>query len=73
MRRKTTDVKLEGGVGFLGLLTLLFITLKLTDVIGWSWWWVLAPSWGFVAVVLALLAIAAVLVSFDFEDLEGKK
>ncbi|WP_339060069.1 hypothetical protein [Tepidibacillus marianensis] len=32
------------GVGFLGLLTLIFITLKLTGVIDWSWWWVLSLS-----------------------------
>ena len=32
-----------GGIGFVGLLTIVFITLKLTRVIAWSWWWVLAP------------------------------
>jgi hypothetical protein len=35
----------SGGVGFLGLLTIVFITLKLTGVIDWSWVWVLAPLW----------------------------
>ena len=29
----------------LGVLTLLLVTLKLTEVIDWSWWWVLAPTW----------------------------
>ena len=33
----------QGGVGFLGLLTLAFIVLKLTHVIAWSWFWVLSP------------------------------
>lgn len=33
----------SGGIGFLGLLTIVFITLKLTGVINWSWWWVLPP------------------------------
>jgi hypothetical protein len=28
---------------FLSILTLLFITLKLTGLITWSWWWVLSP------------------------------
>ena len=32
-------------VGFLDVLTLIFITLKLTNVITWSWWWVLSPIW----------------------------
>ena len=32
-------------IGFFGLLGIVFITLKLTGVIGWSWIWVLAPFW----------------------------
>jgi hypothetical protein len=35
----------NGGIGFTGLLALVFITLKLTDHIAWSWWWVLSPIW----------------------------
>ena len=35
----------NGGIGFVGLLTIVFITLKLIDVISWSWWLVLAPIW----------------------------
>jgi hypothetical protein len=34
-----------GGVSFIGLLTLLFIGLKLTGYITWSWVWVLSPIW----------------------------
>jgi hypothetical protein len=33
------------GIGFIGLLTILFIGLKLTGFIKWSWWWVLSPLW----------------------------
>lgn len=33
-------------IGILGLLGLLFVALKLTGVIAWSWWWVTAPFWG---------------------------
>lgn len=43
------------GGGFTGLLTIVFITLKLTGYIDWSWWWVLAPLW--IPIVLALLFI----------------
>lgn len=32
-------------INFGGLLGIVFITLKLCHVIGWSWWWVLAPFW----------------------------
>jgi hypothetical protein len=35
----------SGGIGFLGLLTIVFITLKLLDKIQWPWLWVLAPVW----------------------------
>lgn len=35
----------SGGIGFAGLLTILFIGLKLTGIIEWSWWWVLSPLW----------------------------
>lgn len=35
----------SSGIGFTGLLTIVFITLKLCHVIDWSWWWVLAPTW----------------------------
>ena len=33
------------GIGFIGFLTLIFITLKLTGQIDWSWWWVWSPFW----------------------------
>lgn len=42
---------------FLGLLTLVFITLKLTGFIGWSWLWVLSPMWLPLAVALGILAL----------------
>ena len=53
-------------MGFLGLLTLLFVGLKLAGVIGWSWWWVLAPLWGPVGTPagLGLLNVALAGVAF---------
>ncbi|HEY7883878.1 MAG TPA: hypothetical protein VIC08_02910 [Cellvibrionaceae bacterium] len=47
----------SGGIGFLGLLTIVFIVLKLTGYIAWSWWWVLAPMWIPTAFAVLLLAI----------------
>lgn len=47
------------GVGFIGLLALLFIALKLANVITWSWLWVLSPVW-----ISAFLVIAAVILLF---------
>lgn len=46
-----------GGIGFMGLLTILFIGLKLTGHIDWSWWWVLAPIWGSIALI-TVVAVA---------------
>ena len=57
---KTTNNSNAGGLGFGGLLTLVFITLKLIGHIEWSWWWVLAPIWIPILIVLAILAIALV-------------
>lgn len=34
-----------GGIGLGGVLLVVFIVLKLCEVIAWSWWWVLCPLW----------------------------
>lgn len=47
----------SGGVGFLGLLTIAFIVLKLCKVIDWSWWWVTCPFWGMWVIYLIFLPI----------------
>lgn len=40
-----SETRTSSGIGFSGLLTILFVGLKLTHVINWSWWWVLSPIW----------------------------
>jgi hypothetical protein len=53
-------------LGFFSLLAIVFITLKLTGVIAWSWWWVLSPLWGPVAVVLVVaILIGLIALAFD--------
>lgn len=47
----------SGGVGFAGLLTIVFIVLKLLGKIDWTWWWVLSPLWISACIVLAVLGI----------------
>lgn len=47
------------GSSFLGLLTLIFITLKLLDKIEWSWIWVLSPIWLPIGIVLLIAIIYA--------------
>jgi hypothetical protein len=44
----------SGGIGFAGLLTIVFITLKLIGKINWSWWWVLPPIWITAGIVLLI-------------------
>lgn len=50
----------SNGIGFTGLLTIVFITLKLTHVIKWSWWWVLVPLWISAGVAMFILLVILV-------------
>lgn len=54
-------VSVQVGPNFFGLLTIVFITLKLTGYITWSWWWVLAPLWLVFVVVVGIVAIVFLL------------
>jgi len=45
------------GPGILGWLTLIFLTLKLTGFISWSWWWVLSPTLIPLSLIVILLII----------------
>ena len=62
---KNKEIK-NSGVSFYGLLTILFIGLKLTGHISWSWVWVLAPLWISLAIGLTLAVIMAI------NEYEGK-
>lgn len=57
--------KTSGGVGFFGALTLLFIALKMTGHIAWSWWWVLAPMWIPIALILLFVAFVVTIENTD--------
>jgi hypothetical protein len=50
---------------FFPILTLIFITLKLTGYIAWSWFWVLAPLWIPAAIFLVILVVFAILYLMD--------
>lgn len=50
----------SGGIGIVGILTTIFIVLKLVGVIDWTWFWVLSPmiiSFAFVVVVAIIIFI----------------
>ena len=53
----------SGGIGFVGLLTILFIALKLTGHITWSWWWVLSPLWISAIIVVLILGLVLIYVN----------
>ena len=46
----------SGGIGFAGILTIVFIILKLLGKINWSWIWVVSPLW--ISLVLSIIVIA---------------
>ncbi len=59
-------------IGFMGLLTIVFITLKLTGHIAWSWWLVLSPIWVTSSIVL-LIAISLLIIAVYKEYKEKVK
>ena len=65
----------SGGITVLGLLGIVFVTLKLCGVIDWSWWWVTAPFWGPIAFVVAifLAIIFGTAAGFMIDALRGRK
>lgn len=49
----------SSGVGFPGMLAILFIGLKLGGIIHWSWWWVLSPIWISISIAVVVVGILA--------------
>lgn len=47
----------SSGITFFGLLTIVFIALKLTGHISWSWWWVISPLWLPITVAFGLIGV----------------
>ena len=59
-----SDKKIVAQPGVCTFLFMMFLILKLTNTIDWSWWWITAPLWiplGFVIIALILLGIIAIL------------
>lgn len=55
---KNSNSGSSSGIGFSGLLTIVFIVLKLIGVIDWSWLWVLAPLWMGTLILIIIVLIA---------------
>ena len=60
-------------VGILGILGCIFVTLKLCDVITWSWWLVTLPFWGGIVLGLAIFLVTFVITSITVVYKEYKK
>ena len=63
-----TSEAVGGGLTFLEVLFLIFLVLKLTGktvVATWSWWWVTAPLWGGLAIVLVIFLIGLLFIGLS--------
>lgn len=61
----------SSGLGFSTVLFLIFLVLKLCNIIDWSWWWVTAPLWG--SIVLYGLIIGITYLCLWIQDLHHKR
>lgn len=63
MAASSSSSSSSSGVGLPTLLTVLFVGLKLTDNIDWSWWWVFSPLWISFLVSIVILIVFGAIVS----------
>jgi len=55
-----TEIKI--GTGFGSTLIIVFLVLKLTEVIDWSWWWITAPLWIPISIILMILLFVGLII-----------
>ena len=65
---KPSFVATGGGLGFSGLLTIVFIVLKLCNVINWNWFWVLSPIIFSVSLWILLFVILIIIALFNMKN-----
>ncbi|MBS6465498.1 MAG: hypothetical protein KH381_01975 [Clostridium sp.] len=61
MKNRDNNNATGGGIGLFGILTIIFIILKVAKVIDWPWIWVLAPTWGSVLLMILIILIIYVI------------
>ena len=59
-----TTISAPSGIGLPGAMFLVFLVLKLTGTITWSWWWVTSPLWITAVSVIAIVLMALVVAIF---------
>jgi hypothetical protein len=68
----------SSGIGITGVLFVVFLVLKLTGNIDWSWWWVTSPLWipiallGSIFIVAVFIIILLLIFGFNIDDLKNK-
>ena len=68
----------SSGIGLTGVLFVVFLVLKLTGNIDWSWWWVTSPLWIPIAIAISTVLIIFIIfmlfisLGFDFEVVKEK-
>lgn len=67
-----TNSSSSGGIEFVGLLTVVFIVLKLLGKVAWSWWWVLSPIWISTSLFI-LLVVPSIVLLLLFEKRKAQK
>jgi len=68
----------SGGIGLSGLLFVVFLVLKLTGNIDWSWWWVTSPIWmpplAVICMLILVVGLFAIMlgIGYSIEDIKSK-
>ena len=57
-----SNSKESNGIGLAGILFIVFLVLKLTGNITWSWWWITSPIWIPVALFVSFFTITVIIV-----------
>lgn len=55
------------GIGLPGVVFVVFLILKLTGVIRWSWWWVTSPLWIFLLLTILITAIYVLNMVYNYK------
>jgi hypothetical protein len=66
MENNENNVNVSSGIGFMGVLQIAFIVLKLVKVINWSWIWVLSPTW--IPLSITIICLLIVWIIYKIEE-----
>lgn len=71
MKRRYTSDNTSNSLGYLDVFQMIFIVLKATNLIDWSWWKVLTPLW--IGLAIMVVNVAAISISRARENTKRKK